>query len=132
MDLNHDYKSMVMGRVPELKNLKCDRLKRKGEILIGNDVWIGAGSTIMGGVTIHNGAVVAANSTVTRDVPPYAIVAGNPARVVKYRCSEATIQKLNQICWWNWSPAQLAERSSCFELPFEEFADRFYDKNIES
>lgn len=74
----------------------------KGDIIIENDVWIGAKSTIMSGVSIHNGAVVAATSTVTKDVPPYAIVAGNPAKIVKYRFTPDIIEKLLDIKWWDW------------------------------
>lgn len=127
IDLNHDYARVFMGHIPELKHINKWRLKRKGEVLIGNDVWIGSDVSIMGGVTIHNGAVVAANAVVTKDVPPYAIVGGNPARVIKYRCSEETIEKLNQICWWNWSPELIADRSSYFELSLDEFADTFIE-----
>ena len=75
----------------------------KGGIIVGNDVWIGMNSTILSGVNIGNGAVVGCNSVVTKDVPPYAVVAGNPARVVKYRFSEENINKLQEIAWWNWS-----------------------------
>ena len=84
----------------------------KGDILIENDVWIGAKSTIMSGITIHNGAVIAAGSTVTKDVPPYAIVAGNPGRVVKYRFNEDQIEKLLSISWWNWEEEKIKENST--------------------
>lgn len=125
--LGHDYLRVFTGDVPELKHINKWRLKRKGEVLIGNDVWIGSDVSIMGGVTIHNGAVIAANSVVTKDVPPYAIVGGNPAKIIKYRCKEDTIHKLNQICWWNWPPALIAERSAYFELSLEEFANTFIE-----
>ncbi len=68
---------------------------------IGNDVWIGSGALILSGASIGDGAVVAAHSVVTKPVPPYAIVAGNPARVVKYRFDEATIQELLALKWWD-------------------------------
>jgi acetyltransferase-like isoleucine patch superfamily enzyme len=74
----------------------------KGDVVIGNDVWIGFSTTILSGVTIGDGAAVGASSVVNRDVPPYAIVAGNPARIVRYRFDEETIQKLLQIRWWDW------------------------------
>jgi acetyltransferase-like isoleucine patch superfamily enzyme len=74
----------------------------KGNVVIGNDVWIGFGTTILSGITIGDGAAVGASSVVNRDVPPYAIVAGNPARIVRYRFDEETIQKLLQIRWWDW------------------------------
>ena len=74
----------------------------KGNIRIENDVWIGAKSTIMSGIQINNGAIIAAGSTVTKDVPPYAIVAGNPGRIVKFRFQKNQIIKLLKIAWWNW------------------------------
>lgn len=74
----------------------------RGDTVIGNDVWIGMEATIMPGITIGDGAIVAAKSVVTRDVPPYAIVAGNPARVVRHRFDEAAISRLLAIGWWNW------------------------------
>lgn len=71
------------------------------EISIGNDVWIGANSCILSGVCIGNGAVIGAGSVVTKNVPDYAVVAGNPARVIKYRFSQEVIQLLNDLCWWD-------------------------------
>lgn len=78
-----------------------------GDIVIGNDVWLGENVTIMSGVTIGDGAVVAANSHVVKDVPAYAIVGGNPAKVIKYRFSDDVVQKLLQIQWWNWEDAKI-------------------------
>ncbi len=80
------------------------------QIIIGNDVWIGRGATIMGGVRIGNGAVIGANAVVTRDVPPYAVAVGSPARIVKYRFELDVIDRLNGIKWWYWSRAQIYER----------------------
>jgi len=68
---------------------------------IGNDVWIGANSTILRGLTIANGAVIGANSVVTHDVPDYAIVAGNPAKIIKYRFQKKTIKRLLRLKWWD-------------------------------
>jgi acetyltransferase-like isoleucine patch superfamily enzyme len=81
----------------------------KGDITVENDVWIGAKSTIMSGVTIHNGAIIGAGSTVTKDVPPYAIVAGNPGKIVKYRFTEEQIKDLLEISWWNWKEDKIKE-----------------------
>jgi virginiamycin A acetyltransferase len=81
----------------------------KGDITIENDVWIGANSTIMSGVTIHNGAIVAAGSVVTKDVPPYAIVAGNPGKIVKFRFTEEQIKNLLEISWWDWNEDRIKE-----------------------
>ena len=81
----------------------------KGDIIIENDVWIGATSTIMSGIKISNGAVIAAGSTVTKDVPPYAIVAGNPGKIVKYRFTEEQIKDLLDISWWDWTESKIKE-----------------------
>ena len=74
----------------------------KGPVVIGHDVWIGRGATILSGVTIGDGAVVAAHSVVTKSVGPYSIVAGNPARLVRQRFSEDQTAALLRICWWDW------------------------------
>lgn len=74
----------------------------KGNVVIGNDVWIGTEAMILSGVRIGNGAVVAARSVVADDVPAYAIAAGNPARIVKYRFEMKIIKRLEKIAWWDW------------------------------
>jgi acetyltransferase-like isoleucine patch superfamily enzyme len=73
----------------------------RGDVVIGHDVWLGSGAMIMSGVTIGHGAVVAAHAVVTKDVPPYAIVGGNPAKVIRYRFDEATIAALLEARWWD-------------------------------
>ena len=74
----------------------------KGNTVIGNDVWIGHKATIMAGVKIGDGAIVAAHSVVTKDVDPYTIVGGNPSKVIKKRFDDEQIQKLLKVQWWNW------------------------------
>lgn len=74
----------------------------KGNIEIGNDVWIGSDVKFLSGVTVGNGAVIAANSVVTRDVEPYSIYGGNPAKLIKYRFDKKTIEILEKMQWWNW------------------------------
>lgn len=74
----------------------------KGNIEVGNDVWLGYNATIMAGVKIGDGAIIAANSIVVKDVESYSIVGGNPARLIKKRFSEKTIAKLLDLQWWNW------------------------------
>ena len=83
--------------------MKGKTYPQKGDIRIGNDVWIGYNVTIMSGVTIGDGAIIATNSTVTRDVAPYSIVGGNPAIEIKKRFSEEKIRQLLELQWWNWS-----------------------------
>jgi acetyltransferase-like isoleucine patch superfamily enzyme len=81
----------------------------KGDVIIGNDVWIGFNVIIISGVTIGDGAAIGAGSVVAKDVPPYTIVSGNPARIVRYRFNEETIQKLLQIRWWDWPDEKVKE-----------------------
>jgi acetyltransferase-like isoleucine patch superfamily enzyme len=81
----------------------------KGSVFIGNDVWIGCNTVILSGVTIGDGAVVAAGSIVTKDVAPYAIVGGNPAKLIKYRFSNDIIEKLLYIKWWSWERERIVE-----------------------
>lgn len=74
----------------------------KGNVIIGNDVWIGMNVTIMSGITIGDGAVIGTHSVVAKNVPAYAIVAGNPARIIRYRFDANTIDKLLKLRWWDW------------------------------
>jgi acetyltransferase-like isoleucine patch superfamily enzyme len=80
----------------------------KGDVTVGNDVWIGRDALILSGVTIGDGAVIGAGSVVTKDVPPYSICAGNPARLVRFRFPPGTIEALLRIAWWNWPPETLS------------------------
>lgn len=80
----------------------------KGDIVIGNDVWIGYEAVILSGVTIGDGAIIGTRAVVTKDVPPYTIVGGVPARPIRKRFSEETITSLLGIEWWNWSKEQIA------------------------
>ncbi len=79
-----------------------DSWDNRRDIVIGNDVWIGYEAVIMSGVTIGDGAIIGTRAVVTKDVPPYAIVGGSPARVLKKRFSDDIIDKLLKIKWWNW------------------------------
>lgn len=74
----------------------------RGDTIVGNDVWFGYDALIMPGVTVGDGAIIATRSVVTKDVPPYAVVAGNPAKVVKMRFDPRTIERLLAIKWWDW------------------------------
>jgi acetyltransferase-like isoleucine patch superfamily enzyme len=79
----------------------------KGDVVIGNDVWIATNVTIMSGVTIGDGAVIACNSHVVKDVPPYTIVGGNPARPIRQRFTDEQVAKLLEIKWWDWENAKI-------------------------
>lgn len=79
----------------------------KGDIIIGNDVWIGQNTTIMSGVKIGDGAVIANNSHIVKDVEPYSIVGGNPAKLIKYRFTLEQIDKLLGIKWWDWEDEKI-------------------------
>ncbi len=80
-----------------------------GDTVIGNDVWIGSEAIVMPGVTIGHGAVIGTRALVTRDVEPYAIIGGNPGKVIRKRFSDADIDRLLEMAWWNWSDDQLHE-----------------------
>ena len=81
----------------------------KGDTTVGNDVWIGYGATIMPGVTIGDGAIIAAKSVVVKDVEPYTIVGGNPAMEIKKRFSESKIKELLELQWWDWPIEKITE-----------------------
>lgn len=89
-----------------------EALITKGPIRIGHDVWIGAGAQVLSGVTIGDGAIVAAGAIVTHDVAPYAVVAGNPARLIRYRFGPDRIAQLLDVQWWHWSEERLRREAA--------------------
>lgn len=97
----------------------------KGEIEIGNDVWVGARATILSGVKIGDGAVIAAGALVAKNVPPYAIVGGVPAGIIKYRFSEEVIESLLRISWWKWDPEFLGRNVDSFYCDVHAFLKKF-------
>lgn len=101
----------------------------KGDVVIGNDVWIGTGALILSGVTIGDGAIVGARSVVTKNVEPYTVVAGNPARKIKERFSEETIKNLLEIKWWDWDLEKIKENIPLLLSPV---IQDFLDKNIQN
>ena len=90
-----------VARIPEAWD-------NRGDIVIGNDVWIGYEAVILAGVTIGDGAIVAARAVVTKDVPPYTIVGGVPARPIRKRFPDAEIAQLLELKWWDWPPERIA------------------------
>jgi acetyltransferase-like isoleucine patch superfamily enzyme len=98
----------------------------KGDIVVGNDVWMGNEALVLSGVTIGDGSVIAAQAVVTKDVPPYAIVAGNPGRVVSMRFTEELRQQLAAIKWWDWPEATVVDRVAALNGGgVEEFVARY-------
>lgn len=115
---NHNYESVstfpfdvpyVIKRVFKSAAALPYNRPNRYQIILGHDVWIGREVTIMGGVKIGNGALIGANTVVGKDIPPYAIAVGNPARVIKYRFDEETIKKLLAVKWWNWDLEKVAD-----------------------
>lgn len=104
-------------------SISCkDYHRSKGNVTIGNDVWIGFGASVLSGVRIGNGAVVAARAVITSDVPAYTIVAGNPARAIRKRFSDDTIAALEAIQWWEWPSAKIeSARSMLMSSDIDEF-----------
>ena len=96
------YPFYIFGNGWEKVTPQNNDLPFKGDTVVGNDVWMGYKSTIMPGVTIGDGAIIAAHSVVVNDVPAYSIVGGNPARIIKHRFTTETIKTLLEIAWWNW------------------------------
>lgn len=93
--------------------------------MIGHDVWIGHGSIVLEGRNVGNGAVIGAGSVVTKNVDPYTVVAGNPARVLRKRFDPEVIDRLERLAWWDWSHEQLQEALPYFRKSAKEFVDRY-------
>ena len=125
IDLNHDYKRVCQGRISGVAYQRPHLTRRKGQVIIMNDCWIGNGVIMLGGITIGNGAVVAAGAVVTKDVPPYAIVAGNPAKVIGYRFEPEQIAALNKIRWWNWTAEKVRAASELLLDEIDPFIERY-------
>ena len=131
--LNHDYTCVTTAPLykyyESVPRHLINKMVSRYQTIIGNDVWIGNDCTILEGVYVGNGAVIGAHSVVTKDVPPYAIVAGNPARIVKYRFSEDVITKMQKIKWWYWTKQKMEEALPYMSNP-EIFADKYYNNGV--
>jgi virginiamycin A acetyltransferase len=107
MDGITTYPFSIFGSGWESVTPTVEQLPFKGDTVIGNDVWIGQYVTIMPGVRIGDGAIIAANATVVKDVEPYTIYGGNPARLIKKRFSDEMIDDLLRMQWWNWDEEKI-------------------------
>lgn len=103
------YPFNIFGKGWEKVEPALSELPLRGDTVVENDVWIGANATIMPGIHIGNGAIIAANSTVTKDVAPYSIVGGNPAKEIRKRFSNEKINELLEMAWWNWDIEKITE-----------------------
>jgi acetyltransferase-like isoleucine patch superfamily enzyme len=103
--------------VPEVGGFVGERTQRHERVQIGNDVWIGAQAIIMPGVRIGDGAVIGAGSIVTRDVEAYEVVAGNPAKTLRWRFDEELRDELLKLRWWDWSDDEIGENIRFFQKP---------------
>lgn len=101
MDGISTFPFFIFGNGWEVARPAADQLPYKGDTVIGNDVWIGYDALIMPGVTIGDGAIIAARSVVVADVPPYAIIGGNPARIVRERFDPDSVRRLQSVAWWH-------------------------------
>ncbi len=126
----HNQQFFGREQVPGLLEIEdivdFEAVSNNGEVVIGNDVWIGANVVILPSVTIGNGAVIAAGAVVTKSVPDYAVVAGVPAKVMRYRFSPEEIGALNQIQWWNWPDEKIIAEHKCF-MNRDEFMNKFQE-----
>src|SRR5450759_1342115 len=118
---NHRLDSAASFPIERRLGLPLDKASldvwNKGDVVIGSDVWIGRSTLIMGGVSIGHGAVIAARSTVTKDVEPYSVVAGAPARLLRKRFDASTINALLRIAWWDWPEDVIRQRVATLASP---------------
>ncbi|RYD23723.1 MAG: CatB-related O-acetyltransferase [Verrucomicrobiaceae bacterium] len=112
------------GIIDQRRKLPKKTRERNRKIVIGNDVWIGEGVRILRPATLGHGSVIAAGSVVTKDVPPFAIVGGVPAKVLKWRIAENLIPKMLEIAWWDWDLETIKARHGDF-YQLEEFVRKY-------
>lgn len=112
---NHKVDDVIL-QYALLKRIGLEaKVDSKNDIEIGNNVWIGDRVIILPGVIVGNSSIIAAGSTVTKDVPAYAVVGGTPAKLIKYRFSEEEIQRQDQLQWWDWSLDEMKQKASLLQ-----------------
>nr|WP_317631517.1 CatB-related O-acetyltransferase [uncultured Flavobacterium sp.] len=117
---DHPISYMTTYINKNLFNGELNKHKIDNSIIVGNDVWVGHSVIIVGNVTVGNGAILAAGAVVTKDVPPYAIVAGVPAKVLKYRFSDTIINEIQDLKWWDMSDTELQQNRALFNIDFKD------------
>lgn len=103
------YPFNIFGKDWEIVTPTLEELPYKGDTIIGNDVWIGADVTIMPGIKIGDGSIIATKSVITKDIEPYSIVGGNPAKFIRKRFSDEKIKELLELKWWDWDIEKITE-----------------------
>lgn len=123
---NHPINYLTTYINKELLNGELQSIKEENKIILGNDIWVGHGVRIVGNVSIGNGAILASGAVVTKDVPPYAIVGGVPAKVIKYRFNQNIINEIEELKWWDKSDEELNQIKNLFFKDFSKL-NSIYD-----
>ncbi|OWU91810.1 MULTISPECIES: CatB-related O-acetyltransferase [unclassified Flavobacterium] len=113
---------VIINEIPYKVSDLSEKIKaKKADIIVGNDVWIGMNATILPGVKIGNGVTIMSGAVVSNDIPDYAIAAGVPAKIIKYKHNQEIIEALNKISWWDWSDEKVKQSVNDFYLSIEDF-----------
>lgn len=112
---NHETDRLAISFILQSKVLDRQYIAPKKDVTIGHDVWIGDGAIILPGVSVGNGAVIGAGAVVTKSIIPYAIVAGNPAKIIKMRFDETIATRIESLAWWEWSLEEMKQRKQLFQ-----------------
>ncbi len=121
-EYNHKYNRITSYYIFQnlFKSNNLNEIDSKGDINIGEDVWIGSNSVILSGINIGRGSIVGAGSVVVKDIPPYSIVVGNPAKVIKSRFTKECIDLLEEIKWWDWDIEKIKKNKNIFNMSEKE------------